>query len=163
MPNSPLLEVKNLKVYFPVKQPGKFLIPTSATVKAVDDISFSLKPGETLGIVGESGCGKSTLARAILKLIPPTSGSVVAFGQELTTLSTHAFRPYRQDLQIIFQDPLAALNPRMSVGQIIAEPLKTFASHLSTKEIQTRVLETLELVGLSPTHFNRYPHEFSGG
>ncbi|MBP9722854.1 MAG: ATP-binding cassette domain-containing protein [Gammaproteobacteria bacterium] len=150
-----MLEVNNLKVYHATKH-GQF-------IKAVDDISFSLREGETLGLVGESGCGKSTLGRAILQLIKPTSGEILYYQQDLVKLAPKALREKRKELQIIFQDPLASLNPRMTVGQIIAEPLKNFYSSLSKQEVFNRVTEIMVEVGLLPEHVNRYPHEFSGG
>jgi len=152
-----ILEIKNLKIYYPTKTKNLFL-------KAVDDISFNLKKGETLGIVGESGCGKSTLGRAIMQLIKSTSGEILFNQQNLNNLSKKELREKRQDLQIIFQDPLASLDPRMTVGQIIAEPLKNFAKlNLSKDDINTRVKQIMADVGLIPEHINRYPHEFSGG
>jgi oligopeptide transport system ATP-binding protein len=154
--NSNILEVKNLKVYFATKIKDH-------TLKAVDDISFTLQTGETLGVVGESGCGKSTLGRAILQLIKPTAGEVIYHQEDLVKLTPKQMLDKRKDLQIIFQDPLASLDPRMTVGQIIAEPLKNFYPNLTQAEIHTRVHELMEEVGLIPEHINRYPHEFSGG
>src|SRR5262245_57750798 len=121
---TPILDVSDLKVHFRVKTDGG-LFGRHLTLKALDGVSFSLAPGETLGIVGESGCGKSTLGRAVLRLIPPTGGHVVWLGQPIQGLGTHAMRPLRRDMQMVFQDPLAALDPRMTVGQIIGEPLDT--------------------------------------
>lgn len=161
--NKHILEVKNLKVYFKVKTKSGILRQTEKDLKAVDDISFNLKHGETLGIVGESGCGKSTLGRAILQLIKPTSGSVVYCNQDLTKLSGEVLRNKRKELQIIFQDPLASLDPRMTVGQIISEPLRDFYPHLSKSEVFDQVKMIMDEVGLIPEHINRYPHEFSGG
>jgi oligopeptide transport system ATP-binding protein len=132
-------------------------------VKAVDGVSFDLRPGETLGVVGESGCGKSTLGRAILQLIPTTDGAVVWLGERIDSLSRHDMRAKREDMQIIFQDPLASLDPRMTIGDVIAEPLRTFQPKLSRKEVRARVEDMLAKVGLSPHMINRYPHEFSGG
>ena len=157
----PILQVRNLKKHFPIKK-GAIFAKEVGAVKAVDDVSFDLWPGETLGVVGESGCGKSTTGRAILQLHKPTSGSVVFQGQELTTLNNQAMRAVRRDLQIVFQDPYASLNPRMTVGNIIAEPL--VIHQIGTKETRrARVKELLDIVGLNPAFTNRYPHEFSGG
>ncbi len=159
---SPLLSVRDLKVHFDVRVGGIFA-GRYRPLKAVDGVSFELKAGETLGIVGESGCGKSTLGRAILRLIEPTGGRAVWLGEELSGLDAQAMRAKRQDMQIIFQDPLASLNPRMTVGEIIAEPLKTFESGIGREAIKTRVKEMMAKVGLLPQMINRYPHEFSGG
>ncbi|NND65195.1 MAG: ATP-binding cassette domain-containing protein [Gammaproteobacteria bacterium] len=156
-----LLRVKNLSVQFKVPQPGFLTKPK--WLRAVDDVSFELKPGETLGVVGESGCGKSTLARAVLGLVPTTNGEVTLQGGRLTGLTRKQLRAKRQIAQIIFQDPLASLNPRMPVGEIIAEPLKTFRKSLSKSDRQQAVQKVMQQVGLSPQHINRYPHEFSGG
>jgi oligopeptide transport system ATP-binding protein len=158
--NAPLLSVRNLQVHFPLPG-GPFT--EKRVVKAVDGVSFDLAAGETLGIVGESGCGKSTLGRAVLQLIPPSAGQVVWLGQDLKGRSKRDMRALRQDMQIIFQDPLAALDPRMTVGAIIAEPLDTFEPNLPKPEREARVAETMQRVGLSPALVNRYPHEFSGG
>ncbi len=156
-----LLSVKDLKVHFPL---GKGLLGKAAgVVKAVDGISFDLKPGETLGIVGESGCGKSTLGRAILRLTKTTEGQVVWLGQDFLGLDKRALREARRDLQIIFQDPLASLDPRMTIGAIIARPLKTFFPDLGKAELDSRVREAMTQVGLAPEMMRRYPHEFSGG
>ena len=157
----PLLSVTDLKVHFPL---GKGLLGGAAgMVKAVDGISFDLKPGETLGIVGESGCGKSTLGRAILRLTKATGGNVVWLGRDFFDLDQEALREARRDLQIIFQDPLASLDPRMTIGAIIARPLKTFFPKLGKAEIDKRVREAMAQVGLAPEMLRRYPHEFSGG
>jgi oligopeptide transport system ATP-binding protein len=156
-----LLSVTDLKVHFPIK--GGFLGGQTGAVRAVDGVSFDLKPGETLGIVGESGCGKSTLGRAILRLIRTTEGQVVWMGKNLFELGEKAMRAERQQMQIIFQDPLASLDPRMSVEAIIGKPLRTFHPELSKAEIRNRVHATMQEVGLSPAMANRYPHEFSGG
>jgi oligopeptide transport system ATP-binding protein len=156
-----LLSVRDLKVHFPI---GKGLLTgAKGTVKAVDGISFDLKPGETLGIVGESGCGKSTLGRAILRLTKPTDGTVVWLGQDFLALDKGNLRKARRELQIIFQDPLASLDPRMTVGAIIARPLRTFHPELKGAEIDARVREAMAQVGLAPEMMRRYPHEFSGG
>ena len=161
MSEAALLSVRDLKVHFPVRIGGLFgkIVP----VKAVDGVSFDLHPGETLGVVGESGCGKSTLGRAILRLIPPSDGAVIWIGERLDSLSPGAMRAKREDMQIIFQDPLASLDPRMTIGDVIAEPLRTFQPKLSRKEVRARVEDMLAKVGLSPHMINRYPHEFSGG
>ena len=158
-----ILQVKDLKVFFKVRKKFFWSRNTNDTVKAVDGISLDLAEGETIGIVGESGCGKSTLGRAILNLIKPTDGKVLWMGRNLAELEHNQMRALRKDLQIIFQDPLASLNPRMTVGQIIAEPLKTFFPSLSKQERRQRVEEIMFKVGLSPHQINRYPHEFSGG
>ncbi|HVT53767.1 MAG TPA: ATP-binding cassette domain-containing protein, partial [Dongiaceae bacterium] len=155
-----LLSVQDLKVHFPIK--GGIIAGSLGHVRAVDGVSFELKPGETLGIVGESGCGKSTLGRAVLRLIEATEGRVVWAGQDLFGLGDKAMRGQRRQMQIIFQDPLASLDPRLSVEAIIAKPLKTFHPELSRAEVRKRVLETMGQVGLSPAMANRYPHEFSG-
>jgi oligopeptide transport system ATP-binding protein len=156
-----LLSVQDLKVHFPIK--GGIIAGSLGHVRAVDGVSFDLRPGETLGIVGESGCGKSTLGRAVLRLIKSTEGRVVWAGQDLFGLDDKTMRGQRRQMQIIFQDPLASLDPRMSVETIIGKPLKTFHSELSRAEVRKRVLETMNQVGLSPAMANRYPHEFSGG
>lgn len=155
-----LLEVRNLKKHFPV-QKGIFS-RTVGYVRAVDGVSFSLPRGETLGLVGESGCGKTTVGRSILRLIEPTSGEVVFNGENLLKLDREELRKKRASIQIIFQDPYSSLNPRMSVGQIIAEPIRNHL-HSSHKETRDRVASLMEKVGLHPEHKNRYPHEFSGG
>jgi oligopeptide transport system ATP-binding protein len=133
------------------------------TLTALEDISFSVKQGETLGIVGESGCGKSTLGRCILQLLTPDEGRVLWLGEDITKLPAEEMRRRRQDLQIIFQDPLASLNPRLTVGEIIADPLKTLMPQLNAEERRARVFRVMESVGLLPEMVNRYPHEFSGG
>ena len=155
-----LLEVKNLKKHFPIKK--GILSRTVGHVRAVDGISFTLKRGETLGLVGESGCGKTTVGRSIMRLIEPTSGQVNFNGQDLLELCKEELRQVRASFQIIFQDPFSSLNPRMNVGQIIAEPIK---NHLKEPraEIKKRVAYLMEKVGLHPEQMNRYPHEFSGG
>jgi len=153
-----LVEVQGLTKHFPVKQ-GVFA-RGKQVVHAVEDVSLTVRRGETLGIVGESGCGKSTTARLIVRLLEPTGGKVVFDGRDITHTSQRALRPVRQEMQMIFQDPYSSLNPRKSIGQIIAEPFKI---HHTEKDARTRVRELLERVGLSPEHYNRYPHEFSGG
>lgn len=155
-----LLEVKNLKKYFPI-QSGVFN-KTQSFVKAVDDVSFDVYEGETLGIVGESGCGKSTTGRSIIRLIEPTNGQVIFQGKNLSELKGHDLQKVRRDLQIVFQDPYASLNPRMTVGTILEEPLKIHGLG-SASERRERVKELLTIVGLTEYHFDRYPHEFSGG
>jgi oligopeptide transport system ATP-binding protein len=159
---APLLSVNDLKVHFHVGG-GLLSRRRAGILKAVDGVTFDLRPGETLGLVGESGCGKSTLGRAVLRLLPQAAGRVVWLGQDLAQLSHEAMRLKRQEMQIVFQDPLAALNPRMSVGDIIAEPLHTFQPDLSAAETKRRVQEMMAKVGLLPNQINRYPHEFSGG
>ena len=156
------LKVDDLKVHFAIKISGG-LWPKTIPLKAVDGVSFELRPGETLGIVGESGCGKSTLARAILQLIPPTGGSVTWLGKPLNGLNRAALKDKRKDLQIVFQDPLASLDPRMSISDSIMEPLRTFANHLSHSEKRETVLQMMDKVGLARNMINRYPHELSGG
>ncbi len=155
-----LVDVKGLKVHFPVK--GGILGRTVAQVKAVDGVDLFIKRGETLGLVGESGCGKSTTGRAILQLIKPTAGSVKLNGVELTKLPPGEVRKMRADMQMIFQDPYGSLDPRYTVGQIIAEPLVNFKRG-TQKEINEQVAHLLEVVGLNPYYVNRFAHEFSGG
>jgi oligopeptide transport system ATP-binding protein len=155
-----LLEVQNLRKYFPVKK--GVLSRTIGFVRAVDRVSFSIEQGETLGLVGESGCGKTTVGRSILRLIEPTSGQVRFNGQDLLSLDREALRRVRASLQIIFQDPFSSLNPRMNVGQIIAEPIKNHLE-ISSAETKDRVAHLMEKVGLHPEQMSRYPHEFSGG
>ena len=157
-----LLEVDQLAVYFPIATGGVFR-RRYTPLKAVDGVSFALRAGETLGIVGESGCGKSTLGRAVLQLIPATNGRVSWLERDLGGLDSETLRNCRRDMQIVFQDPLASLDPRMPIGEIIAEPLRTFEPQLSRRERQERVREMMEQVGLLPRMINRYPHEFSGG
>ncbi len=156
-----LLDVEDVKVTFPVKGEGLFAPPRP--LRAVDGISFTLRAGETLGVVGESGCGKSTLARAVLQLIPPDSGQVVWLGRDLTAEKQDAIRRARKDFQIVFQDPLASLDPRMPVGVSIAEPLRALEPGLTRNEIRARVAAIMRKVGLDPAWINRYPHELSGG
>ncbi len=160
--NGPILHVRGLKVHFPIRVGGTIL-GRYRPLKAVDGVDFDLYPGETLGIVGESGCGKSTLARAVLRLVEPTEGKVVWMGRELTGLDSRAMRDRRRDMQIVFQDPLASLDPRMPIGEIIAEPLKTFHPELGKDTVRERIKDMMAKVGLLPQMINRYPHEFSGG
>src|ERR671930_689048 len=157
----PLLRVKNLKKYFPIR--GGLFSREVARVHAVDDISFDIMRGETLGLVGESGCGKSTTGRSILRLIEPTSGEVWFQDKNVTTLDKRSLRALRKEMQIIFQDPYASLNPRMTVGSIIGEALVIHKLAKSRREREERVVHLLETVGLSADHLRRYPHEFSGG
>jgi oligopeptide transport system ATP-binding protein len=157
---SDILRVNSLVKHFPVRG-GVFLRQVGA-VRAVDDISFAVREGETLGLVGESGCGKSTTARLVLRLLDPTSGSIEFEGRDLMSVPKDDLRRMRRDLQIVFQDPYASLNPRMTVGNIIREPLVIHGMG-EAEEQKDRVKELLEVVGLNPEHVDRYPHEFSGG
>jgi oligopeptide transport system ATP-binding protein len=156
-----LLEVTDLVKHFPVKE-GLLIDREVDRVRAVDGVSLSVARGETLGLVGESGCGKSTLCRTVLQLLEPTSGSVRFEGREIAGLSRRRMRPLRREMQMIFQDPYASLNPRKRVGQIVGDPLK-LQGVASGADLRRRVQELLERVGLSPEHYDRYPHEFSGG
>jgi len=157
----PLLVVQNLKKYFPIKK-GILIDRTVDYVKAVDDVSFEIYPGKTLGLVGESGSGKSTTGYCVLELLKPTSGSVRFLGEELTTMKKEELRRMRREMQIVFQDPYASLNPRMTVGNIVAEPLVVHKVGSGARRRKT-VEELLEVVGFNPDFVNRYPHEFSGG
>ena len=159
--DSSLLSVYGLKVHFPVRTGG--WLGGKRPLRAVDGVNLDLRPGETLGIVGESGCGKSTLARAILRLVPATAGNVCLLGLSMGDLDKRALREMRRDAQVIFQDPLASLNPRMTVGNIVSEPLWTHFPELGADEVKARVAEVLRRVGLTGRELNRYPHEFSGG
>lgn len=156
-----LLQVRNLKVHFPIRT-GLPMFSKTHMVKAVDDVSFDLYKGETLGLVGESGCGKSTLGRAILRLIQPTAGNVLFEGQDLAHLSETKLQAQRKYMQMIFQDPYSSLNPRLTIEDIVAEPLKTF-DVVKGDELRRRVQELLRMVGMDPRYIRRYPHEFSGG
>ena len=159
--NGVLVEVRDLKKHFPIR--GGVLSRVVASVKAVDGVSFAIRRGEVLGLVGESGSGKTTVGRTLLRLIEPTGGRIFFDGQDITELPREKLRPFRRRMQIIFQDPFSSLNPRMTVGDIIAEPLLIHGIGKTPKERTERVAELLKLVGLSPDHMRRYPHEFSGG
>ena len=156
-----LLVVDNLKKHFPITQ-GIIFQKEVASVKAVDDVSFTVRRGETLGVVGESGCGKSTMARCIVRLLEPTAGKVVFEGMDITRLSRAEMRPVRREIMMVFQDPYASLNARKRVGFIVGEPLEVHGIGTEA-ERKRRVQELLEVVGLNPEHYNRFPHEFSGG
>lgn len=161
-PDEPILIADDVKVHFPVAVSGG-LWPKRKPLKAVDGVSFDLKKGETLGIVGESGCGKSTLARAVLRLVPATAGAVSWIGKDLLAMGSRELRNSREDLQIVFQDPLASLNPRMTIGASIAEPMLTFRKNMRSAEREKEVKAMMARVGLDPNMINRYPHELSGG
>ncbi|MBU7017275.1 MAG: ABC transporter ATP-binding protein [Theionarchaea archaeon] len=154
-----LLEVQNLKKYFPV---GGGLLTKPEMNKAVDDVSFTIKEGETLGLVGESGCGKTTCGKTIMKIYEPYDGKILFKGVDITHLNRNEMRKYRRDMSIIYQDPFGSLDPRMTIGGIIAEPIEVHNLH-PREEREERVLELMEKVGLTPEQVNRYPHEFSGG
>ena len=158
---TPLLEVRNLRKLFAGK--SSFFQKDKSWIKAVDDVSFTLNPKETLGVVGESGCGKSTMGRSVLRLIEPTSGEIFYKGKDFTKASGQELRKMRADMQIIFQDPYASLNPRMTIGEIIAEPLNIQKRYKTQEETRAQVLKVMEVVGLNTKYYNRYPHEFSGG
>lgn len=155
-----ILEVKNVKKYFPIRK--GLLLREVGQVKAVDDVSFSVKAGETLGLVGESGCGKSTLGRTLIRLYEPTGGDIRFKNEDFLHIKGESLRKMRKDMQMIFQDPFASLDPRMTVGAILAQPFEIHGI-LSGKERTERVKELLQIVGLKAAHVNRYPHEFSGG
>ncbi len=161
MSAEPLLEVTDLVKHFPVKH-GILIDRTVDQVRAVDGVSFAIGRGETLGLVGESGSGKSTACRVVLQLLAPTSGSVRFEGEEIAGFSRRQMRPLRRQMQMIFQDPYASLNPRKRIGQIVGDPLR-LQGIASGSELRNRVMELLERVGLSSEHYNRFPHEFSGG
>ncbi len=155
----PLVRVENLTKRFPITQ-GIIFKKQIGAVHAVEDVSFDIYPGETVGLVGESGCGKSTTARLVTRLLEPTSGRVWLEGEDITDLRQRQLRPFRREMQMIFQDPYASLNPRQTVGQIIGAP---FAIHKTEGDTKKKVQDLMERVGLNPEHYNRYPHEFSGG
>ncbi|MBC8111331.1 MAG: ABC transporter ATP-binding protein, partial [Verrucomicrobia bacterium] len=161
MTKEPILQVKNLQTYFSMKKTmfGK----TTEWKKAVDDVSFDVYPGETLGLVGESGCGKTTLGRSILRLVEPTGGEVVFQGKNIRSYKKNQLRELRKDIQIIFQDPYSSLNPRITIGEAIMEPMRIHKVLDNDRERRDKVIELLETVSLKPEHFNRYAHEFSGG
>ncbi|MBD2780071.1 murein tripeptide/oligopeptide ABC transporter ATP binding protein OppF [Xenorhabdus szentirmaii] len=158
-----LLEVDDLKVYFDIKDGKQGFWQPAKTLKAVDGVTLRLYEGETLGVVGESGCGKSTLARAIIGLVKASGGNVTWLGKNLQEINDKQWREVRGDIQMIFQDPLASLNPRMTIGDIIAEPLKTYYPKMKAGEVKEKVQQMMMRVGLLPNLINRYPHEFSGG
>lgn len=161
MTATPILQVRNLKVHFPFNR-GGILRPERGLIRAVDDVSFEIAEGETLSLVGESGCGKSTTARAIVGLVKPTAGEIILAGTRISGLSERALRPHRRTVQMVFQDPFASLNPRMTIGSIIGEPLRIHGLARG-RDLKLEVLRLLDLVGLNPRFLNRYPHEFSGG
>ncbi len=156
---NPIMEVRNLKMYFPV---GSSIIPSRRkTLKAVDDVSFDLYPGETFGLVGESGCGKTTVGRTLVRLYKPTGGQIILDGTDISEMDERTVLPYRKKMQMIFQDPYASLDPRMTVASIIGEPMRL--QGVPADEIEKRVNELISQVGLKHDHLSRYPHEFSGG
>jgi oligopeptide transport system ATP-binding protein len=157
---APLIEIRHIKKYFPIRK--GVLQREVARVHAVDDVSFAVREGETLGLVGESGCGKSTLGRTIVRLLEPTDGQIFCRGQAIESLGPRRLRPLRREMQIVFQDPYASLNPRKRVGSIIGDPLRIHGLG-DKRERKAQVEQLLETVGLSPEHYNRFPHEFSGG
>ncbi len=161
-PPAPVIEVQDLHVHFPVTK-GLVFQRQVGTVKAVDGVSFAIARGETLGLVGESGCGKTTIGRAILQLVQPTAGAIRLNGQDLASLVPEEMRRARRAVQLVFQDPYASLNPRMSVGETLAEPIRLYGLRTGTRAVHERVSELLAQVGLSPSHAGRFPHEFSGG
>jgi oligopeptide transport system ATP-binding protein len=158
---SELLHVEGLIKHFPVEK-GLLLGRFGGTVSAVEDVSFSVARGETLGVVGESGCGKSTTGRCIMRLIEPTAGAITFDGEDVRAMRGSALKAFRRDVQIIFQDPYASLNPRMTIGEIVTEPLQIHSIGTAATQ-KARARELLDVVGLNPEHINRYPHEFSGG
>jgi len=163
LPQRPaLVEVRDLVKDFPVRR-GVVFQRDAGTVRAVDGVSFDVRRGETLGLVGESGCGKSTTARLVTRLLTPTAGTVVYDGRDISTLGRRELLPLRREMQLVFQDPYASLNPRMTIGAIVGEPLRIHRIGSGAQERRARVRELLDRVGLDPEHHNRYPHEFSGG
>jgi len=160
---SPILEVEDIEVEFSANQQFLFPWQQKKFIKAVDGVSFTLQEGETMGIVGETGCGKSSLARAIIKMIPIKSGKVFWRGENIIKFNKSKTQKIRKEVQMIFQDPLASLNPRMNIGEIISEPLKTHFPKMRSNDLKLQVREMMEKVGLLPNLINRYPHEFSGG
>jgi oligopeptide transport system ATP-binding protein len=164
--NQPLLEVRDLRVHFPIEE-GIIFKRTTGHIRAVDGVNFAIRRGETLGLVGESGCGKSTTARAVAQLYEATGGEILLNGTDLTKATPHELLKHRKDVQMVFQDPYASLNPRMTVRDIIAEPMQIFVNRglmqMTKREIDERVEELMEKVGLNKYFKNRYPHEFSGG
>src|SRR5450755_1915463 len=159
---TPLIEVRNLIKHFPIKR-GVVIQHKVGAVKAVDDISFDVARGETLGIVGETGCGKSTTARLLCRLLDPSSGTIIFEGEDIARYQRGDLKALRREMQMIFQDPYSSLNPRKSVGSIIADPFVIHGLHKGEGERKKRVQELMDRVGLNPEHYNRYPHEFSGG
>ena len=157
-----LISVRGLRKYFPVLE-GLLIKRVVAQVKAVDDVSFEIRRGETLGLVGESGCGKTTIGRCLLRLEDPTAGSILYQGEDLAGMSDEGLKTLRQKIQVIFQDPFSSLNPRMKVGQILGEPMRVHRLYASTGERRDRVDELLRVCGLNPKFIDRYPHEMSGG
>jgi oligopeptide transport system ATP-binding protein len=160
---APLLSVRDLQVQFSIASDSPWPWAPARMLKAVDGVSFDIFPGQTLGVVGESGCGKSTLARAMLNLIPASAGSIIWQGREMRGASAQVWQDIRKSVQMIFQDPLASLNPRMTVGQIIAEPLRTHFPRMGSPDVMHKVRAMMRKVGLTEQQINRYPHEFSGG
>jgi oligopeptide transport system ATP-binding protein len=160
--SGPVVEVRDLAVHYPVTR-GAIIQRRVGTVKAVDGVSFAVARGETLGLVGESGCGKTTIGRAILGLVQPTSGTILIRGRDVAQMSPHELKAMRRSVQLVFQDPYASLNPRMSIGEALAEPVRLHGLRSSEAAVQARAHELLDLVGLSPAYSGRYPHEFSGG
>jgi peptide/nickel transport system ATP-binding protein/oligopeptide transport system ATP-binding protein len=161
MTDQPLVEVKDLRVYFPIR--GGLLRRVVDHVRAVDEVSFVVRRGTTVGLVGESGSGKTTIGKAIVKLAPVTSGSILYDGRDIAALNLRTFFPYRKKIQVIFQDPFNSLNPRMTVAAILGEPLEIHFPDLDAADRRERAAELLRKVGLTPEHLDRYPHEFSGG
>ena len=158
---SPLLEINNLKTHFPLDR--NFWGKTTSWVKAVDDVSFKVYPGETLGLIGESGCGKTTTGKSVVQLTPVTSGEIIYKGKDVLKMNKKELSEFRKEVQIIFQDPYSSLNPRMTIGKAIMEPMKVHSILNSDEERKQKVIELLKRVGLKEEHFNNYPHQFSGG